>query len=345
MKKTFFLAAFALLTLPSVQAQDVTDFYATHPTLNYDDGEAAAGDIAQPATFDPNFYIFLCFGQSNMEGNARIEAQDRRGIDPRFRMMAAVDMENTGRRKGQWYAAVPPLCRAWTGLTPADYFGRSMVAQLPEDVKVGVINVAVGGCSIDLFDETKAPAYLEKSPDWLKGFARDYNNNPYRTLIDLAKKAQKVGVVKGILLHQGCTDNGQSDWPQRVRTVYERMLADLSLKAEDVPLLVGELMTEEDGGCCSLHNTIVDTIQRAIPTAHPVRSLGCPGAKDRLHFTAEGYRKLGSRYADVMMSLLRKAPPTSGSPGDAASVSSYSISSNSRAGRTGLQYVSKRKLP
>ena len=25
---------------------------------------------------DPNFYIFLCFGQSNMEGAARPEAQD-----------------------------------------------------------------------------------------------------------------------------------------------------------------------------------------------------------------------------------------------------------------------------
>jgi hypothetical protein len=25
---------------------------------------------------DKNFYIFLCFGQSNMEGNARIEPQD-----------------------------------------------------------------------------------------------------------------------------------------------------------------------------------------------------------------------------------------------------------------------------
>ena len=28
------------------------------------------------ATVDPNFYIFLCFGQSNMEGAARQEAQD-----------------------------------------------------------------------------------------------------------------------------------------------------------------------------------------------------------------------------------------------------------------------------
>ena len=49
-------------------------------------------------------------------------------------------MNTTGRKKGQWYVAVPPLCRAWTGLTPADYFGRSLVEQLPEDIKVGVIN-------------------------------------------------------------------------------------------------------------------------------------------------------------------------------------------------------------
>ena len=28
------------------------------------------------AAVDPNFYIFLCFGQSNMEGAARPEAED-----------------------------------------------------------------------------------------------------------------------------------------------------------------------------------------------------------------------------------------------------------------------------
>ena len=32
----------------------------------------AANAFAQ----DPNFHIYLCFGQSNMEGNANIEQQD-----------------------------------------------------------------------------------------------------------------------------------------------------------------------------------------------------------------------------------------------------------------------------
>ena len=47
------------------------------------------------AEADPNFHIYLCFGQSNMEGNAAIEAQDRTGVDPRFKMMPAVPYKNS----------------------------------------------------------------------------------------------------------------------------------------------------------------------------------------------------------------------------------------------------------
>ena len=81
-----------------------------------------------------------------MEGNAPIEECDRLGISPRQLMMSAVDCPELGREKGKWYTAVPPLARCNTGLTPADYFGRTLVANLPEDVRVGVINVAIGGC-------------------------------------------------------------------------------------------------------------------------------------------------------------------------------------------------------
>ena len=287
-------------------AQDVAKFYEKNQVLNYSDGEKAAGEIEQSTTFDPDFHIYLCFGQSNMEGNAKIEAQDRQNISTRYRMMAAVDMNNTGRKKFQWYAAVPPLCREWTGLTPADYFGRALIEQLPSNVKVGVINVAVGGASIDLFDEDKTDEYIPKQADWFKNFCKDYDNQPMRRLMDCAKRAQKVGVIKGILLHQGCTDNNQQDWPARVKVVYERMLKELNLKAEDCPLLVGELATQEDGGCCYHHNAIIDRINETIPTAYPVSSLGCACRPDRLHFTAEGYRELGRRYADVMMSILNK---------------------------------------
>ena len=124
----------------------------------------------------------------------------------------------------------------------------------------------------------------------------------------MAKEAQKAGVIKGILLHQGCTDNGQRDWPQRVKVVYERMLKDLGLKAEECPLLVGELLSMQDNGACWLHNSIIATMPLVIPTARVVPSLGCPGKADRLHFTAEGYRILGRRYAEAMMSLQYRVP-------------------------------------
>ncbi|MDE6000651.1 MAG: hypothetical protein K2H04_11370 [Bacteroidaceae bacterium] len=263
------------------------------------------GQMEQPTEFDPNFHIYLCFGQSNMEGNAKIEAQDRENVDPRFRMMAAVDMPSCERTKGNWYVAYPPLCRDYTGLTPADYFGRTMVEELPESIKVGVINVAIGGCSIELFDEEQVASVIAGSDaDWFKGYCREYNNNPYRTLINLAKKAQKVGVIKGILLHQGCSNNSQQDWPQKVKRIYLRMLKDLNLNEEETPLLVGELLAQDKGGVCWGHNAVIANTPSVIPNAHVVSSKNCSGASDGLHFTAEGYRMIGKRYGQTMIKLL-----------------------------------------
>lgn len=304
MKAVFLTIALSLLSgmaFAQDKKGDVSSFYEKNTVLNYNDGNNAAGETEQPKKFDKNFHIYLCFGQSNMEGNARIEPQDLEGINTRFKMMAAVDFNNTGRKMGKWYVAVPPLCREYTGLTPSDYFGRTMVENTPDDVTIGVINVSIGGCSIDLFDEDKAAAYIAKSPDWLQNFCKAYDNNPYQRLITLAKEAQKVGVIKGILLHQGCTDNGQRDWPQRVKLVYERMLKDLGLEAEECPLLVGELLSQQDNGCCSLHNSVIATMPLVIPTSYVVPSLGCPGNFDKLHFTAAGYREIGRRYAQVML--------------------------------------------
>lgn len=262
------------------------------------------GETKQPEGFDPNFHIYLCFGQSNMEGNAAIEGKDRVGVDPRFMMMAAVDMPSSKRKKGEWYTAYPPLCRDYTGLTPADYFGRTMVENLPESIKVGVINVAVGGASIDLFDQDKCADYIKKEADWFKNYCSEYGNDPYKVLVTMAKKAQQNGVIKGILLHQGCTNNGQKDWPVRVKRIYVRLLHDLGLNEEETPLLIGELLSQEKGGVCWGHNSVIAKTQPVIPNSYVVSSKDCPGASDGLHFTAEGYRMIGKRYAEKMLELL-----------------------------------------
>ncbi len=254
---------------------------------------------------DPNFYIFLCFGQSNMEGNAKIEPQDLTGVDPRFQMMAAVDDHRLNRKMGEWYTATPPLCRENTGLTPVDYFGREMVARLPKNVKVGVIVVAVGGCHIETFMRDSVDNYVKtRAPQWMKGMLACYGNNPYNRLVTLARKAQQVGVIKGILLHQGESNTDDVRWPEKVAWVYNQLIADLHLKTEDVPLLAGEVVRADGKGRCVRMNNIIDRLPETIHTAHVISSEGCTNGPDNLHFDAAGYRELGRRYAYKMLSLL-----------------------------------------
>ena len=254
---------------------------------------------------DPDFHIYLCFGQSNMEGNARIEAQDLENVSDRFKMMAVVDNPQMGRVKGEWYTAVPPLCRPGTGLTPADYFGRTLVETLPENVKVGVINVAIGGCHIETFLPDSIANYVEKrAPGWMKGMLAAYDNDPYARLIEMAKLAQKDGVIKGILVHQGESNTGDPRWPGQLKKVYDNIIRDLDLQGEVVPLLVGEVVNSDRGGVCASHNDVIARVPSVIPQAHVISSSGCTNAFDLLHFDAAGYRELGKRYANKMLQLL-----------------------------------------
>lgn len=252
---------------------------------------------------DKNFYIFLCFGQSNMEGNARIEPQDTI-VDPRFQVMAAVDCPTMGRTRGNWYPAVPPLCRCRTGLTPADYFGRTMIDNLPKRKKVGVINVSVAGCKIELYDKDNYQSYVSTAASWMTNIISEYNGNPYEYLVEMAKLAQKDGVIKGILLHQGESNTDDTQWPQKVKVIYDNLIKDLNLNPKSVPLLAGEVVNADQDGVCASMNNIIGTLPQFIPTSYVISSKGCTDARDNLHFNAEGYRELGRRYAAEMLSLM-----------------------------------------
>lgn len=252
---------------------------------------------------DPNFQIYLCIGQSNMEGAARAEVQDST-VNPRFQVMEAVNCENLGRKMGSWYPAVPPLCRCKTNLGPTDYFGRTMVANLPEKVKVGVIVVAIGGCKIELFDKDNYQSYVETAPGWMKGMIKEYDGNPYGRLVEMAKLAQKDGVIKGILMHQGESNSNDTLWTRKVKSVYDNLMKDLNLDPQKVPLLAGETVNADQNGVCAGMNTIIAILPKTLPNSYVISSAGCADGPDNLHFSAAGYRELGKRYAEKMLSLL-----------------------------------------
>ena len=260
------------------------------------------------ATVDENFYIFLCFGQSNMEGNARPEAQDLVSPGPRFLLMPAVDDPQRGRKMGEWCEAVPPLCRPNTGLTPADWFGRTLVASLPENIKIGVIHVAIGGIDIKGFLPDSIPSYIKRAPQWMKGMLAAYDNNPYQRLVTLAKKAQKDGVIKGILMHQGETNTGDPQWARMVKEVYDNLCGDLQLKPEEVNLYAGNIVQADGKGVCIGCKKQIDELPQTLHTSQVISSDNCSNGPDRLHFDAAGYRELGCRYGEAVARFLGYEP-------------------------------------
>lgn len=239
-----------------------------------------------------------------MEGAARPEAEDLKSPGPRFLLMPAVDDAQRGRTMGKWCEAAAPLCRPNTGLTPADWFGRTLIETLPDNIRVGVIHVAIGGIRIEGFMPDQITEYVKTAPGWMKGMLEAYGNNPYERLVTLAKRAQQDGVIKGVLMHQGESNTGDPEWAQKVQSVYDHLLGDLQLKPEEVPLLAGEVVQANGEGQCVAMNKQIDELPKTLHTAHVVSSTGCSNGPDKLHFDAAGYRELGRRYGEKMLELM-----------------------------------------
>ena len=321
----FFFAAAMMLSVAG--CNDDPDFIKNAPpssgeTDGTDDDSDAGGDGTVEGV-DPNFQIYLCFGQSNMEGFATtdgtyngIEEEDKT-VDERFQVMAAVSGSWNGvqREVGHWYTAVPPLCRSNTGLCPADYFGRTMVEELSKtnpDIKVGVIVVAIGGAGIKAFHKTKYNEYYTGTDDWQRSLMDIYDRYPYGTLVDMARIAQKQGVIKGILMHQGESDAYQDYWEDTVSEIYNALISDLGLKVEEVPLLVGEMCREKNGVNLNNPDGPIQNLKNYISNCYVISSENCPGYEDPTddwHFSSEGYRELGRHYAQTMLDILANQEP------------------------------------
>jgi hypothetical protein len=54
---------------------------------------------------------------------------------------------------------------------------------------------------------------------------------------------------------------------------------------------------------------IMDDLPKTIPNAYVISSKGCAAVSDHLHFSPAGYRELGKRYGEQMLSLLRQTHP------------------------------------
>ena len=272
-----------------------------------------AASVSMSFAQDPNLHIYLAYGQSNMSGQADVTAADR-AEDPRFLVLRAANHSN--QKVGEFYPAAPPMGHSASKVGIVDIFGRKMVKELPDSIKIAVANVAIGGQSIDLFDKDRNTAYVQsaknKGDTWWIQYLDEYGGDLYKRIVEMGKLAKEKGVIKGFLFHQGEADYQMNDWPQRVKKVYDDLIKDLGLDPTKVPILVGELATTAAGGDLGWRNSAVAEAAGLIPNGHLISAEGCPALKEpsyTLHFTRQGYETFGERYAEKMLELLKKAEP------------------------------------
>ncbi|GBU22230.1 hypothetical protein R80B4_02136 [Fibrobacteres bacterium R8-0-B4] len=293
---------------------------------------AASEQPLAAADTKENFHIYLAFGQSNMEGQCWngssiaygsdiLPVSYKQNVDKRFQVMAAVSGTHKlasgteQRTQGNWYKAVPPLVRSTLGLSPLDYFGRTLVAGIADtNIKIGVIAVAVAGAAIEGLEKgSSANNYynsLNSQSAFMKDIAALYGGNPYNRLVTLAKEAQNVGVIKGIIMHQGESGATSGNWAQKVKGIYDNLLIDLGLPANSIPFIAGEPVitaSNPNQNNATLIRGLTNTMTAKLPSgdnvAHVVSSSGCASGGDNLHFSYEGYKLLGERYGQKMLEL------------------------------------------
>jgi hypothetical protein len=224
---------------------------------------------------EPKFHCFLLLGQSNMAGWPAAQASDK-VTNPRILSL--------GYTNNTWAVAVPPLHEAWQGaIGPGDWFAKTIINELPEKDTIGLIPCAISGEKIETFMKS--------------------GGSKYNWIIERAKLAQaKGGVIDGILFHQGCSNNGQADWPNKVNTLITDIKKDLGLG--DIPVLAGELLYS--GGCAG-HNTLVNKLPSVVKNSYVISASGLsgdPADSWGLHFNHDSQVTFGKRYAAKMTEVL-----------------------------------------
>lgn len=270
-----------------------------------------------PAQVDSNFHCYLLFGQSNMAGGGAGVPIGGSGAgtlipadcdtSPRVKVLAFCDCPVSGsgtwtsaacnqyrknRVHDQWYTAYPALHICDEGVSPGDWFAKTLLDSVRENIKIGLIPCALSGQGLQVFVKGGSGFNI---PNWAHPTLA--NGSPYAWMVDRCKLAQKTGVIKGILLHQGESGSGSRPWGTVAKEIFDALKTDLGLP-NTLPVAVGEL--RQGSGL----NAEIDAFAKSYPYCGLASSLNCGIQPDDVwHFNPEGMRELGKRYAKAFLAL------------------------------------------
>ncbi|MCE5250542.1 sialate O-acetylesterase [bacterium] len=233
----------------------------------------AAENTKNTAGPNEKLYVFLLIGQSNMAGRAPIGDEDRAPIE-RCYLLNASD---------EWEIASNPLNRysryrkemSMQKLNPGYTFAKKILRSDPS-ITVGLVVNARGGTSIS---------------QWSRGGLL------YSEAVRRVKIAQKTGVLKGILWHQGEADCSDPLYLDKLKVLIGNFREDLG--APDLPFIAGQI-----NGSWPVNDQIA-RLPREVPCTGFASSEGL-NVLDDWHFDTPGMRIFGERYADAVLPFLGK---------------------------------------
>lgn len=235
--------------------------------------------ILKPGKLPPknDIWVFILAGQSNMAGRGFVEPED---TIPDNRILTINKSNEIVIAKEPLHFYEPTL----TGLDCGVSFARNLLNQLPASASILLVPTAVGGSSIE---------------QWL-GDSVWRQVKLLSNFTEKVKIANDVGILKGILWHQGESNANTKAGIER----YPNQMADLAevfrkiSKSPDLPVLVGEI------GSFSKQPQLYDQFNKNLlqfvnndRNSALIKTGDLIHKGDSLHFDAGAQRTLGERFA------------------------------------------------
>ncbi|NGF55836.1 T9SS type B sorting domain-containing protein [Parapedobacter sp. SGR-10] len=228
------------------------------------------------AEADPDFHIYLLTGQSNMVGSGPL-ATSVDSTSPQIKMMT----ENF-----EWVEASHPISYLPNaGVGPGLGFATKMLESAGTNVRIGIINTAVGGQPISAF----APGAPNSRT----------SSSIYDESVNRVNIARTQGVLKGVLFHQGESNSGDnySSWTNRVKELIENLRNDFN--DPTLPFIVGEL-GHFRATSPNINNQLPQLVSE-VPYTAWVSAEGLTDKGDGIHFDSPSASELGVRYALALL--------------------------------------------
>lgn len=227
-----------------------------------------------------NVWVFILAGQSNMAGRGMVEPQDT------VTNKRILTINNEGRvilAKEPLHFYEPNL----TGLDCGLSFARRLLKDVPQNVSVLLIPTAVGGSAISQWLGDS----VYRSVQLFSNFTSKVND------------AKQLGIIKGILWHQGESDATEKNIPK-----YEERLTTLIIKFRlvagnnNLPVLLGELGSfSKNKQQFSLINETLHRYASKNANAVVISTGDLQHKGDSLHFNSASQRELGKRFAEAYL--------------------------------------------